>query len=64
MNWTEIEEIAFYTDGTEQKFSAKFDRESSATHVEGASSGEVSAYTNAARHAVRCAEQLQTDSVA
>ena len=50
--------------GTDREISASFDRESSATQVDRAMRGKVSAYANLARHAVRCAGQRQRQSVA
>jgi hypothetical protein len=48
----------------EPEISAGFDRESSATRVDRAMCGEMSAYVNLARHAVRCAGQRWRQSVA
>ena len=50
--------------GTDRELGANSDRESSATRVERAVSGDVGAYINTARHAVRCAEQRRTQDVA
>jgi len=46
--------------GTDRELSANFDQESSATRVERDVSGDVGAYFNVARHAVKCAEQRRT----
>jgi hypothetical protein len=53
-----------YRIGTDRELSANFDRESSATQVERAVSGDVGAHVKAPRHAVRCAEQRRTQDVA
>ena len=49
-----------YRIGTDRELSANFDQESSATRVERDVSGDVGAYFNVARHAVKCAEQRRT----
>jgi hypothetical protein len=49
--------------GTEQKFSARFDRESSATRLELAVSDEVGAHVSVARHAAKCAGQRRMQNV-
>ena len=46
--------------GTDRELSANFDQESSATRVERDGSGDLGAYFNVARHAVKCAEQRRT----